>query len=59
RAWTGPLAGLAAAPAPPPGGAPGTIVVGDVVSLARADGADLQDSKQLPLPRRERVGTRP
>ena len=36
HAWTGTLSGLAAAPVPP-GGAPGTIVVGEVVSLARPE----------------------
>jgi len=35
HAWTGTLRTLGAAPVPPPGGAPGTIVVGEVVSLAR------------------------
>jgi uroporphyrin-III C-methyltransferase/precorrin-2 dehydrogenase/sirohydrochlorin ferrochelatase len=33
--WTGTLGGLAEAPVPGRGGAPGTIVVGDVVTLAR------------------------
>jgi uroporphyrin-III C-methyltransferase/precorrin-2 dehydrogenase/sirohydrochlorin ferrochelatase len=33
--WTGTLAELGQAPVPGPGGAPGTIVVGDVVTLAR------------------------
>ena len=35
--WIGTLRTLGAAPVPPPGGAPGTIVVGEVVSLARRE----------------------
>ncbi|BDG08443.1 uroporphyrinogen-III C-methyltransferase [Anaeromyxobacter paludicola] len=38
RAWTGTLAGLASAPADASDGAPATLVVGEVVSLAAATG---------------------
>ena len=47
--WTGTLGTLGAAPVPPPGGAPGTIVVGQVVSLARrgAGAAARNESEEL------------
>ena len=50
--WLGTLSGLAAAPVPAPGGAPGTIVIGDVVSLARPE----LGRETVPLPL-ERGGT--
>ena len=49
HAWTGTLRTLGAAPVPPPGGAPGTIVVGEVVSLARLQAtAAPHDERELP-----------
>ncbi len=45
--WIGTLRTLGAAPVPPQGGAPGTIVVGEVVSLARGVAAACNEPELL------------
>ena len=45
--WIGTLGTLGAAPVPPQGGAPGTIVVGEVVSLARRGTAIASNEPEL------------